>query len=362
MIRPALAALVLLGTSLLLTATSATAADAATKSPAILVEEFINEHASYPECHASTIAEVTPGKFVAAWFGGTKERNPDVGIWVSRQEGGHWLPDVEVANGIQPDGKPRLPTWNPVLFQPPGGGPLLLFYKVGPSPGGWWGMMMASRDGGKTWEKPHRLPDKILGPVKDKPIVLPDGSWLAPSSTEDSGARVHFELTRDGGQTWKITEPQKGQASGEKFNAIQPTVLSYRDGRLQALCRTNNGMLVDTWSSDQGQSWSPLAATKLPNPASGVDAVTLADGRQLLVYNHSAPTPDSPKKGKRYPLNVALSDDGKEWKMVLTLESEPRGNGYAYPAVIQAANGDVHITYTWDRKHIKHVVLDPKKL
>src|SRR5258707_8996363 len=104
---------------------------AAGESP-IVSSEFINENAPYPECHASTIAEVAPGKLVAAWFGGTKERNPDVGIWFARQESGHWEKAVEVANGVQSDA-PRLPTWNPVLFRSPKG-PLVLFYKVGPSP------------------------------------------------------------------------------------------------------------------------------------------------------------------------------------------------------------------------------------
>lgn len=341
-------------------AVTASAWAAAAVSPAILSAGFINEGAPYPECHASTIVETAPGRLVAAWFGGTKERDPDVGIWVARQENGKWLPGVEVANGIQTEG-PRLPTWNPVLFQPPQG-PLVLFYKVGPSPSTWWGMMMTSADGGKTWTKPVRLPEGMLGPIKNKPVVLPDGTWLASSSTEggSGGWQVHFELTRDAGRTWQLVGPlDKG---GDKLSAIQPSVLFYADGRLQALCRSQNGVLATTWSTDNGHTWSPLAKTTLPNPNSGTDAVTLKDGRQLLVYNHSAPPPETPTKGVRYPLDIGISTDGVTWKRVLTLESEPIGNGYAYPAVIQTADGLVHITYTFDRKKIKHVVVDPKKL
>jgi predicted neuraminidase len=339
----------------LLSLVPALAADAVVRS------EFLNEHAPYPSCHASTIAETPAHGLVAAWFGGTAERNPDVGIWVTRQEGGRWLPAIEVANGVQPSG-PRLPTWNPVLFQPPGG-PLTLFYKVGPSPSTWWGMVMTSADGGKTWSAPRRLPEKMLGPIKNKPVVLADGAWLAGSSTEDGpgGWQVHFELSRDAGRTWQFIGPvAKGE--GNDLGAIQPSVLFHRDGRLQALCRTRNGVVATTWSADGGKSWSPLARTTLPNPNSGTDAVTLADGRQLLVYNHSAGPPENPGKGKRYPLDVALSTDGVAWRHVLTLEAEPIKDGYAYPAVIQAADGLVHVTYTWDRKMIKHVVLDPKKL
>ena len=321
------------------------------------VAEFINERAPYPECHAATIAETSPGHLVAAWFGGTKERNPDVCIWVARREDGRWLEAVNVASGLQPDGT-RYPTWNPVLFQPRGG-PLVLFYKVGPAPTGWWGMMMTSPDGGRTWGAPRRLPDGVLGPIKNPPVLLPDGGWLCPSSTESVfGAwRVHFELTRDAGRTWRIVGPV-GQGPG--LEAIQPAVLVHRDGRLQALCRTKNGVIATTWSADGGAHWSALATTSLPNPDSGIDALTLADGRQLLVYNHAGPAPGQKARGPRCPLDVALSDDGVTWRHVLTLESAPCPNGYAYPTALQSADGLVHIVYTWDRRHIKYVVIDPR--
>lgn len=325
---------------------------------AVLSSEFINEHAPYPSCHASTITETAPGELVAAWFGGTAERNPDVGIWVARREGGRWLPAVEVANGVQPTG-PRLPTWNPVLFQPKSG-PLALFYKVGPSPSTWWGMMMTSADAGKTWSAPRRLPGGILGPIKNKPVQLADGAWLAPTSTEGNqeGWLVHFEISRDAGATWAKIGPV---GKGPGFDAIQPSILTHNDGALQALCRTKQGVVAQTWSRDQGKTWSALTAIDLPNPNSGTDAVTLKDGRQLLVYNHSAHRAGE-AKGERYPLNVALSDDGVSWTRVLTLETAPTSAGYSYPAVIQTADGKVHVTYTWDRKMIKHVVLDPAKL
>ena len=333
-----------------------------TTHPAVVSSQFTYESAPYPQCHASTIAETAPGRLVAAWFGGTHERNPDVGIWVAHFQNGKWQEAVEVANGVQPDGAPRLPTWNPVLFQPPGK-PLHLFYKVGPSPSTWWGMVKTSDDGGKSWSEAWRLPDGILGPIKNKPVVLPDGAWLSPTSTEgDGGWQVHFERSRDGGKTWEIIGPvAKGVPKGPVFDAIQPSILFHKDGALQALCRSKQGVIAQTWSSDGGKTWSALTAAALPNPNSGTDAVTLQDGRQLIVYNHSAHRPHE-AKGNRFPLDVAISDDGLSWRHVVTLETEPNKAGYAYPAVIQASDGHVHITYTWDRQRIKHVVLDPAKL
>src|SRR5215212_1178771 len=139
-------------------------------APAVITSEFIYEQAPFRSCHASTIVETEQRELVAAWFGGTAEKNPDVGIWVSRFQGGAWTPCVEVANGVQPDGT-RHPTWNPVLFQPRRG-ELMLFYKVGPTPQSWWGMLRTSSDGGKTWSAARRLPDGILGPIKNKPVQL----------------------------------------------------------------------------------------------------------------------------------------------------------------------------------------------
>ena len=324
----------------------------------ISAAEFLNERAPYPSCHASTIVELAPGRLAAAWFGGTRERAPDVGIWFARQEGGRWLDAVEVANGVQTAG-PRLPTWNPVLFQPRGG-PLVLFYKIGPSPSTWWGMMMSSADRGKTWSAPRRLPDGILGPIKNKPVQLADGAWLSPSSTEGNkdGWLVHFELSRDAGATWAKIGPV---AKGPALDAIQPSILLHQGGTLEAVCRTKQGVVAQTWSHDGGRTWGALTAIDLPNPNSGTDAVTLADGRQLLVYNHSGHRA-AEAKGNRWPLDVALSDDGVTWHHVLTLEHEPCSAGYSYPAVIQTGDGLIHVTYTWDRKRIKHVVLSLVKL
>lgn len=325
-----------------------------TRDP-VVVSEFIYESAPYPSCHASTIVEVD-GSLIASWFGGTHERHPDVGIWVARksvsgEEGKGWSTPVEVANGeFEGD---RYPTWNPVLFQP-SSGPVLLFYKIGPTPQNWWGMLITSQDGGRTWSEPRRLPDGILGPIKNKPIELKGGDLLSPSSTEDQGWRVHFERSSDFGKTWEATPPVNDP---ESIRAIQPSLLRHSDGILQAIGRTRDSGVFQVWSHDNGRTWGEMTSTGLPNPSSGTDAVTLADGRHLLVYNHN---PDY--KG-RSPLNVAVSDDGKSWRAALVLEDENEHKaGYSYPAVIQTSDGLVHVTYTWRRERIKHVVLAPSSL
>ena len=315
--------------------------------PALLKSEFLYETAPFPSCHASTIVETTGGGLVTAWFGGTAEKNPDVGIWVARLEGGRWTAPVEVANGVQPDGQ-RHPTWNPVLFQPKTG-PLLLFYKVGPTPSTWWGMLRTSSDGGKSWSAASRIPGECVGPIKNKPVQLPNGDILSPSSSEHDGWRVHFERSRDLGKTWDMIGPAN---DGKAVSAIQPSILFLGGDNLLALGRTRQGKLFQVGSTDLGKSWGAMTLTALPNPSSGTDAVTLQDGRHLLIYNH---TP----KG-RSPLNLALSADAKTWQAALVLESNP--GEYSYPAIIQTRDGLVHATYTWKRQKVKHVVIDPAKL
>jgi len=219
------------------------------KNEAILLSEFIYESAPFPSCHASSIEETEQG-LVATWFGGTHEKHPDVGIWISRLDhkpkgenteskdsrvSNRWTTPIEVANGKQAGPQDtQLPTWNPVLFQTKTGPtprPLYLFYKVGPTPETWWGMMTSSLDHGVTWSTPIRLPNGILGPIKNKPEELHDGSWLCPSSTETeeepSKWTVHFELTSDRGKTWTRVPglDQKPLNDGVNIQAIQPTLL-----------------------------------------------------------------------------------------------------------------------------------------
>lgn len=322
--------------------------------PGIVLSEPIFSQAPFAQCHSSTIVETRTG-LVAAWFGGTKEGNPDVGIWLSRQIGGKWSPVVEVANGAETE-TPRVNCLNPVLFQVPRG-PLLLFYKTGK----WWAYVKRSTDDGATWSTPERLYNGLYGPVKNKPVLLSDGSILSPTSAEIPGVdgrmwRVHFERSTNGGQSWQMIGPVN---DGLAIDAIQPSILIHPHKRLQALGRTSQGKIFEIWSEDEGRTWGPMTLTTLPNPNSGTDAVTLRDGRHVLVYNHTTQKSDG-TNGPRWPLNVAVSADGKTWQAALVLDDQQ--GEFSYPAVTQSGDGLLHVTYTWKRKTIRHVAIDPAKL
>jgi predicted neuraminidase len=328
-----------------------TGADRIRAQPGVVEREFIAEDMPTAMCHASTLCEVD-GALIAAWFGGDYEGHHEVAIWSSRKpRAGQWSVPVQVEDGTVA-GDRRYACWNPVLFKP-AAGPLMLFYKVGPSPRAWWGMVATSADGGTSWGVPRRLPDGILGPIKDKPIQLPDGTLLCPSSTEDAGLRVfsqgwrvYLERSGDLGLTWLRVGPLNRV---QELDAIQPCLLELGGSRLQLLARSRSGRIAQAWSQDGGLSWGEMSLSALPNPNSGIDAVTLRDGRQLLVYNHC--------EAGREVLNVALSSDGLHWQAALVLEDQP--GEFSYPAVIQTADGLVHITYSWQRRRVRHVVVDP---
>ncbi len=321
----------------------------------IVKDEFIFERAAFPESHAATIAETSDG-LIAAWFGGTKEGNKDVCIWTSHLVNNKWTVPEKVADGIINDTL-RYPCYNPVLFYAPNK-ELLLFYKIGPNVAGWKGYMKRSKDNGKTWSAREDLPDGYLGPIKNKPELI-NGVLLCPSSTEKNGWKAHIEYTTDFGKTWTKSEAIN---DGVNLQAIQPSILKHKDGRLQILCRSRNHTINESWSSDNGKIWTAMKASALPNNNSGTDAVTLKDGRHLLVYNHTLPNASWVKgKGPRTPLNVAVSNDGIKWFAATVLEDSPISQ-YSYPSVIQTKDGLVHIVYTWRRERIKHVVIDPSKL
>lgn len=308
-------------------------------------EELIYNNPPFAQCHASTIVQTGPDKFMAAAFGGTREGNKDVCIWLSIKENNNWSKPIKMADGVINDTL-RYPTWNPVLFKSKKG-KLFLFYKEGPSPSTWWGMFRTSTNNGKTWEPPHKLPLGVLGPIKDKCIQLKNGTILSPSSTEDNGWKVHIEKSTDEGKTWKIIPID----SSSDYNVIQPTILIHPGHKLQILCRSKSNFILESFSKDNGDSWSNLTKTDLPNPNSGIDAVTLSNGYFLLVYN-----PTQQGKGGRAKLNIAISKDGVKWTDALILENQEKGE-FSYPAVIQANDGKIHVTYTYNRVNIKHVVL-----
>jgi len=322
--------------------------------------------------HASTLVELKNGDILAAWFAGTKEGAPDVAIYSSRMHHGAWSAPIELARAN------KVACWNPVLFHT-NDGRLWLYYKYGTKPATWLGARKVSTDEGLTWSAEEHLPDGILGPIKDKPLVLPDGTIVSGSSVENGKWNAWVERSTDNGATWTkfgpITLPEAADIpdagaiaaskqvdtptpdetvhtklyppAKEVIGIIQPSVVSLGEHHLRFYARVHSkaNRIAISDSLDDGRTWSQAHLIALPNPNSGIDAVRLKEGRIILIFNNSYNT--------RTPLNLAVSKDGEHFKIFKTLEDSP--GQYSYPAIIQATNGDLLMTYSWRRETIKFV-------
>ncbi len=319
-------------------------------------------------CHASTLVETAGGALLAAWFGGTRQGHADVSIWLARYEREQWCAPVRIAK------VPGIPLWNPVLFRDRHD-TIWLWYKAGPTIAAWTGVYRRSTDGGRTWSPPVFLPAGLLGPSKNKPITLSNGDILCGSSAETWNSwACWLERSRDDGVTWQKHGPIAPPPLPDRAPAprgiparasipqvvqpdsfpgvIQPAIWEYAAGRLKMLMRATRriGRICQSMSDDMGYTWSPAQPTELPNPNSGLDAERLTDGRVAIIYN--------PSSSERSPLAVALSEDNAvTWPHQRLLETE--AGDFAYPAIIQSADGLLHATYSCWRNHIQHVTLTP---
>lgn len=307
---------------------------------------FSEQEVSFPECHASTLLHLQDGSFLAAWFGGKKEGTDDVGIWLTRGKPGAWEAPVEVAK-IREDAH-----WNPVLFQSPEG-KIFLFFKVGKKIPSWETWVKTSDDNGKTWSDATELikGDKGgRGPVRNKPIVLSNGSWIAGASHEEGKWDAFADISTDKGITWKASDyVQLDRTKLKGKGVIQPTLWESAPGKVHMLLRSTDGAVYRSDSEDYGITWSAGYKTGLPNPNSGIDLTRLSDGTLVLAYN-----PDTANWGSRSPISLAIShDNGVTWPKKLDIDSGDKEDEFSYPAVI--SYGDtIAVCYTWNRKKIAY--------
>ena len=315
-------------------------------SDTILVKKdyVFGDKRPFAQCHASTLIRLDNGQFLVAWFGGTEEKNPDVGIWLSKGEPGKWSEPKEVAK-IREDAH-----WNPVL-QKGNDGKVYLYFKVGKEIAQWETWVKTSSDGGNTWSEAYELVkgDKGgRGPVKNKLIELSDGTLLAGASNEVNRWEVFVDRSEDKGKTWKASPYFKIDTLEVKGRgAIQPTLWESTPGNVHMLIRTTGGVIARSDSKDYGKTWTTIKKTNLPNPNSGIDVTKLADGTLALAYN-----PDNVNWGSRSPLSLALSfDNGKTWPEKFDLDKGKKEDEFSYPAIISWGDS-VAVTYTWNRQKI----------
>lgn len=305
-------------------------------------EHIFAEDRPFPACHAASLVERADGGFLVVWFGGSRESADDVAIWAATGRAGGWSAPRLVAK-VEESAH-----WNPVLFRA-GDGRVHLWLKVGPRIPTWRTYTAVSEDEGETWSEPAPLVPGDAGgrgPVKNKPIALADGAWLAGASLENATHWDAFvDRSEDGGQSWQPTPliPLDRVACAGK-GVIQPALWESAPGQVHMLLRSTGGRICRSDSSDGGRTWRTITPTALPNNNSGLDVARLADGRLALICN---PVADR----ARTPLSLLLSEDnGASWPQRMDIETEP--GEYSYPAIIPTGDGGLALAYTWRRQRI----------
>ena len=352
--------------------------------------------------HSSSIVQCPNGDLLACWYHGSGERTADdVLVQGARLKKGakRWGPVFTMAD------TPGFPDCNPVLHIDPKGRLRLFWVAVlahrwecgllkvrraedfqgqGPpnwswqdvvplKPGPGFAQTMEQRFGEiklntEMWAEYARpYEDLLLKAARDPfkrqtgwmprthPLTLPGGRILLPLYSDGFNASL-VAISDDHGDTWRASRPIIG------LGPIQPSLAKRRDGTIVAFCRDSGpppGRVMASLSRDNGETWSAARDTALPNPGSSLDVTVLQDGRWLIVYNDSTRSRDN--------LTAALSaDEGRTWPIKRRLE--PQGDGatsFGYPAVLQAADGAVHLTYTCNGprgNRIRHGILQPAQL
>ncbi len=308
---------------------------------------FSLEERPTKSCHASTLLSVKDG-ILATWFGGTAESHDDVGILCARRIHGGWTKPIML---------PRMhnePHWNPVLFRMPNG-EICLFYKVGKPISEWRTYYRVSSDEGVTFGEELELVKGDIGgrgPVKNKPILLSNGTVLAPASLEPVSFEKRSEEnwfcfvdhTADNGKSWSRTEPIP-QPDG--LSVIQPTLWESDAGNVHMFVRSDGGFVYRSDSHDDGKTWCELYQTEIPNNNSGIDCVKSPDGVLALVYN---PVSGGSWQSARTPLQIIFSrDNGATWSEPVILQDGP--GEFSYPSVIYDKDRFC-VCFTGDRKTI----------
>lgn len=349
--------------------------------------EFIfGDARPFAQCHASTLIESRRGRAFVAWFGGSREGESDVGIWASsraaerhgasiRAPGDNWTAPQRIAKVSD------APHWNPVLYAltdsgtepgPESGHELVLQFKVGTSIRSWVTWITRSSDGGDTWHSPQPLDLADLdtpsaqssrggrGAVRNKPIQLVSGDWLAGASVETwKRWDAFFDRSPNGLDQWRATELialDRTSFSGKGL--IQPALWESPPGHVHALFRSTNGRIYRSDSEDDGRTFCPAYPVAVPNNNSGLDLARLGNGCLALVCN-----PVAGNWAARTPLSILFSwDNGESWPSRIELETEP--GEFSYPAVIAAGpeHEDLVVTYTWNRRRIAYLRIPAEEL
>lgn len=326
----------------------------------VFARRWITPPGHTASAHSSAICTLPSGDLLAVWYGGSREGAADVALFTSRLPAGEtaWTAPVRTMDREKAqDELDRVikKVGNAVAFADPTGTLWLVYVSV--SVGGWSGSALnvtTSRDEGRTWGESVRL---TLNPflnlsslVRNKPIFAGDGRIGLP---------IYHEMAAKFPQMLWLTPAAGGGLEEYRIRnlasqpgLIQPVLVPLEDDRVLMLLRDRgeDRNVHLAYSDDNGWTWSEALPTGLPNPDAAVDALRLRDGRILIAYNDA-------ERG-RENLRLALSgDEGRTWEAGTMLEAEPHEE-FSYPNLVEDRRGRIHLTYTWRRERIRHIMFN----
>jgi predicted neuraminidase len=322
--------------------------------------------------HAANLVKLQNGDILCFWFSGTREGDSNVAIVTSRLAKGsqQWSKAIEI------DHQEGRSFQNPIAFQLPDGRLWLLHTSQAAGEGQTNAevLYLTSDDAGQTWTTPQPLFTQPGSFVRQPPVLLGQKDWLlpmyyTPSRNITDGAESHYsaiKLTNDGGKHWK--ECKVPQSNG----LVQPSVVRLANGHFLSFFRSRYADFIYQSTSENGCEWTVPTPTHLPNNNSSIQAVMLQDGSLAITFNNNSSglTRDKTGVSPRKPLSIALSTDGgKSWPWVRDIDtgSSPREQKkfqdwtheeYSYPSLLQDANGQINVGYTYNREAIKVVRFD----
>lgn len=308
------------------------------------------EHSPSAYNYSATIVQTTQGLLVG-WIGASAVNGTDASVYISDQRRNEWSLPRRIASSIDIKTQIQTPCERPVLFKPING-KLLLFYKAPDLKKHMRSFLVSSDNNGISWLPARMLPRSICGPSRTKPIELQNGMLLCGSDTHKAGWIVHIERGSFFRSRWEWKRT-RGLSSAMIQNAREPVLLNHGSGKIQAICRTKRGYLVEGWSDDNGETWADFERMTLPNPDGGLDVVRLEKRHFVMIYQHS--------NRDRSILNLATTKDGREWAAAAVIENQP-GRQFYDPAMILGSDGNLHVVYCEDYRHIKYVSIDPSRL
>lgn len=349
--------------------------------------------------HAANLAFLPDGTLTCVWFGGTMEGMGDISVYMSRlaPESDRWSEPEKMSDD------PEKSEQNPLIFRAPDGRIWLLF--TSQTSGNQDGAVVKRRisdDGGKSFGPTDILCDNPGTFVRQPIVVNGAGDWLLPvfrcipelgrrwtGNVDTAGVLV----SRDNGVSFAL------QDVPDSLGAVHMNIVPLGGADMVAFYRNRFAtQILRSRSGDDGLTWSAPRPLDLPNNNSSIQAVSLKNGTIAMVYNHAnasmsqarrhslydeiegdegAAAPQTPSSGgavwgvPRAPLSLAVSRDGGEtFPLRVDLDTgdghclsnnskDSLNREFSYPSIVEGPDGALHIAYTYFRRAIKYVRLEP---